>query len=108
MSNSAITIDGTGSGSSAALFAGRAPDTARTVSIHRSWSSLETVSKQWNDWQQNPNADPEFVKFILGIRPECEHPYAIAIQKGRQLEALMVGRVEHPRVSIKVGYLQVA
>jgi hypothetical protein len=108
MSNSAITIDGTGSSSSAALFAGQPQDTARTVSIHRSWSSLETVSKQWNDWQQNPNADPEFVKFILGIRPECEHPYAIAIQKGRQLEALMVGRVEHPRVSIKVGYLQVA
>jgi len=69
---------------------------------------LQPVSQKWREWQQNPNADIDFVKFILEIRPECEHPYVVCVRNGNETEALLVGRLEHPRVSIKVGYLQVA
>ena len=81
---------------------------ARTISILNTWSSLQGVSQRWREWQQNPNADIEFVKFIMEIRPECEHPYVMCVQHGNETEALLIGRLEHPRVSIRVGYLQVA
>jgi Acetyltransferase (GNAT) domain len=50
----------------------------------------------------------DFVRFILQIRPECKNPYVVSIQNGTEPNALLIGRLERPRVAIKVGYLQVA
>jgi Acetyltransferase (GNAT) domain len=85
------------------------PDSSgRTIEILDNWSSLASVSQWWMRWQHNPNADVDFVRFILQIRPECRHPYVVSVRHGDDPQALLIGRLEHPRVSIRVGYLQVA
>lgn len=108
MSNSAFTIPEPRSDTNNALVSRSSEGVAVSVSVLDSWQSLELVSNSWSIWQHNPNADPEFVKFILEIRPECEHPYVLSVQRADVIEALLIGRVEHPRVSLKIGYLQVA
>lgn len=80
----------------------------RAISLLDNWSSLQSVSQWWKEWQQNPNVDMDFVRFIVQIRAECKQPYVISIQNETILQTLLIGRLERPRVSIKVGYLQVA
>ena len=80
----------------------------RAISVLDNWPSLQTVGQMWNQWQQNPNADMDFVRFILQIRPECKSPYVISIQDGADPKVLLIGRLERSRVGIKVGYLQIA
>ena len=108
MSDSAIGVRETKAISSVAPPTATLEGCSRTVSILNSWSSLQPLTQKWREWQQNPNADIDFVKFILESRPECEHPYVMCVQKGSEIEALLVGRLEHSRISIRVGYLQVA
>jgi CelD/BcsL family acetyltransferase involved in cellulose biosynthesis len=84
------------------------PSGIREIAILDTWTSLQPVSHWWEEWQQNPNADMDFVRFILQIRPECKHPYVVSIRNAGDQKALLIGRLERPRVSIKVGYLRVA
>jgi hypothetical protein len=78
------------------------------VQIFDSWTSVAKVDSYWRDWQLNPNADIDFVKFIIGIRPECEHPYIASVEQDDEIEALLIGRTERSQVAIRIGYLTVA
>lgn len=81
---------------------------SRTIVVHNNWSSVQSISQQWREWQQDPNVDIEFVDFILKIRSECESPYVVSVQTASGPEALLIGRLEHPRVGVRLGYLEVA
>lgn len=107
MSDSAIPIAEVSAASDSVECEGEAQGAIQTLSICRDWASIKAIEKQWIDWQIHPNADPEFVRFIIAVRPECEQPYAIAAQSGQVVKALLVGRMEHPLVPIKIGYLQI-
>jgi len=108
MSNSAIAIKETQPGSEAAAPTSAPDNGPHTIAVLNSWSSLQGVSEHWKEWQQNPNADIEFVKFILQIRSECESPYVLSVRNANGPEALLIGRLEHPRVGMRIGYVQVA
>jgi hypothetical protein len=108
VSESASAVVGVQSEPIAAPLSTRPESSGRTIEILDNWSSLASVSQWWMRWQHNPNADVDFVRFILQIRPECRHPYVVSVRHGDDPQALLIGRLEHPRVSIRVGYLQVA
>jgi hypothetical protein len=65
---------------------------------------IEKVRQSWAAVQKSPEADIDFVSFIVGIRPEILRPHVIVVYQGDEPISLLVGRVEDSHFEIKVGY----
>jgi hypothetical protein len=75
------------------------------VVVLDTWQAVERVSDCWRGWQADPNGDSDFFRFIVEIRPECENPYIVCVEKKGTPQALLLGRTESSAVPIRIGYL---
>src|SRR5437899_4074231 len=74
------------------------------VRVIRSISELEGIRNIWMSWQSHPNSDITFYLNILCSRPEFVRPHVIVIYRNECPEAILVGRVEHGSLNLRLGY----
>lgn len=74
------------------------------VRVARSVSEVEALRPVWTTLQRHPNSDIDFYLTILGSRPEIVRPHVIVVYRGERPDAMLVGRLEHRRFDLKIGY----
>ena len=81
-------------------------DAGRGLSIRvlRTWEELREIEQYWRTCAVNPNADYDFFKLIVAVRPEILHPYVIVADRDGRPEYVLVGRKERCRLDVKIGY----
>lgn len=72
--------------------------------VIRSIPELEDLRSTWVSWQHHPNSDIDFYLTILGTRPEIVRPHIIVVYRGGRPDAMLIGRLEHRRFDLKIGY----
>lgn len=78
------------------------------ITIRDSWPAVEQISPAWRSWQCDPNADLDFVRYIIGVRQECERPYVVAVEQAGDLKSLLIGRAERVKAILRFGYYKLA
>jgi GNAT acetyltransferase-like protein len=72
--------------------------------VIRSIPEIEDIRRIWTSWQQHPNADIDFYLLLCRVRPEILRPHIIVISRGGRPEAMLIGRLVHEHIDLKVGY----
>lgn len=78
------------------------------VEVLRSMEEIRAIREHWVRMQRHPNADFDYYSLILQSIPSVEGPYVLVVWREGEPVAILVGRVERSRMSIKFGYAQVA
>jgi hypothetical protein len=76
-----------------------------TVRILRTISELEELRTVWTAWGGHPHSDIDFLLMLLQSREEILNPHVIVVYRHGKPDAMLVGRLERSRISLKVGYL---
>src|ERR1019366_10300861 len=76
-----------------------------TLRIVRSLSELEELREIWTAWQSNPTSDIDNFFLIVRLRPEIQRPHVMVVYRDGHPDSILVGRLEHTRISFKLGYL---
>ncbi len=76
--------------------------TARTV------AELEQLRETWVAWCDDPNADMDFYLASERCREEIVRPHVMVVYRGCRPDCMLVGRLEHCHLKMKVGYVTVA
>lgn len=72
--------------------------------IIRSASEIEEIREIWTSWQQHPNADIDSYLLLARLRPEIIRPHIIAVYRGGHPDAMLIGRLMHEGIDVRVGY----
>lgn len=75
-----------------------------TVKVLRSLREIEDFRSIWTSWNYHPNSDLDFYLTVLRTRREILRPHVIAVYRDERLDAILLGRFEHRRISLKIGY----
>lgn len=73
--------------------------------VARTEEELQRVRNAWLRFQNHPNADYDYVRMVVGARPEFLSPFAIQYSENGVPKMLLVGRVERRRIFFRVGYM---
>ena len=79
-----------------------------TVRIVRTLSDVEDLREIWNLWCDDPNADMDFYLASAQCREDFVRPHVIVIYREGRPDCMLIGRLEHCRVKVKVGYVSIA
>jgi hypothetical protein len=60
---------------------------------------LQSIRKEWEQWQWYPEADPDFVSLIVESRKEAQGVCVLALRESRSVQGLLVGRSETSRLN---------
>lgn len=77
------------------------------IRIVRSRSEIESIREFWNSCNPPRDADIDFFLFILDIFPQVQRPHIVVLYDGGLPSALLIGRLEMSRVSVKLGYFPI-
>jgi Acetyltransferase (GNAT) domain len=77
------------------------------VRILRTREEIETLGEFWNAWRSGRDADLDFYLFIIDLFPESQRPHVVALYDRGVPTALLAGRLDVGRVTVKVGYVVV-
>jgi hypothetical protein len=75
-----------------------------TVRIARTLPELEELREIWDLWCDDPNADLDFYLAFARSRPEFVRPHVMVLYREGRPDCMLVGRLEHCRLKLKVGY----
>jgi hypothetical protein len=75
------------------------------IRIARSLAEVEALRGSWSAWPGHRDSDIDFYIMIVQSYSEVLRPHVIALYRGGEPEAIMVGRLEKKRLHFKVGYL---
>lgn len=76
------------------------------LEILTSYPELETVRDFWSCHVVYPTADFELFLHICQSRKDVIEPYVLAIKNNDQVVALLIGRIEFNRRTLRLGYLK--
>jgi hypothetical protein len=79
-------------------------DVESSVEVLTTFEQIESVLECWERWQWHPEADPEFVRLIIESRAHAKAPCVIAVRRGHEVKALVVGRTEVSRLDDGYGW----
>jgi len=79
-------------------------DCAYEVRVLRSLKEIESVRTVWCAMQWCPEADIDFVSFIVNTRTNILHPYVVVVSKEGKPVSLFAARIENGHLPIKIGY----
>lgn len=77
----------------------------RSVTIITTDGQLSQLRQDWERLARHPNADFEFYRLILKMRPEVLSPGVLALQEEGHCTAILAGRIEEAKESFALGYL---
>ena len=75
-----------------------------TVRIVRTLAELDELKGTWNAWCDDPSADFEFYLASARCRPDFVRPHVMVVYRDGQPDCMLVGRLEHCRLKLKVGH----
>src|SRR5665213_841674 len=75
-----------------------------TLRVARSVSEVEEIRETWTKWQYNPTSDIDNFLSIVRYRPEIQRPHVLVVCRDGRAESLLVGRLEHTKISFTLGY----
>ena len=73
----------------------------RTV---RTFPEIEELKDMWNGWCDDPNAALDFYLASARCRPDIVRPHIMVVYRDGHPDCMMVGRLEHCRLKLKIGY----
>ena len=73
--------------------------------VLKSPAEIEEIRELWTSWQDDPNANFELFQLLLKYRKEVLRPNVVVLSRRATIEAILLGRLEHARVPMKLGYL---
>ena len=74
------------------------------VRIARTVAQVEGLRETWNSWCEDPNADLEFYLASARCRPDFIRPHVMVVYRDGRPDCMLVGRLEHCQLKLKVGY----
>jgi len=74
------------------------------IQVLRSISEIEEMRGDWVRLQWHPNSDIDFYQVVLRSMPSVVRPHVLVLWRGGIPHAILVGRVENRRLTLKVGY----
>ncbi len=75
-----------------------------TVRVLRSFEELEEVREVWESWCDYPNADLDSYLASARSRADFVQPHVMIVYRQGRPECMLIGRLEHRRLQVKVGY----
>ncbi len=75
-----------------------------SVTIARSMDEALGLRKAWEEMQFHPNAELDFYRMIVSMRPEVLRPHIIVLYERGTPKAMLVGRLERTTIEFKIGY----
>jgi Acetyltransferase (GNAT) domain len=76
------------------------------VRVARTLAEVEALRQQWVAWPSHRDSDIDFYLMIVQSYPEVLRPHVMALYRGGELAAIMVGRLERKRIPFNLGYLR--
>jgi len=74
------------------------------VRVIRSWAEIEEIRGLWESWHQHPNSDIDFYRTATRSMPSVLRPHILLLYRGGTPRAMLIGRYENGRISLKFGY----
>jgi hypothetical protein len=71
----------------------------------RSFAELEPLRGCWKGWPGHYFSDIDVQLTVMKSRVEVLRPHVLALYRNSDLDAILVGRLERKRLTLKVGYL---
>jgi hypothetical protein len=78
-----------------------------SVQILRSFSEIEAIRDVWTRMQWHPNADIDFYKMVSQSMTSVVRPHVLVLWRDGTPHAILAGRVENDRLSVRVGYTNI-
>jgi len=76
-----------------------------TVRVIRTLAEIEEVRSTWVSWKFHPNSDIDYYLSRFHVRPEFIRPHIIVVNRDGRPDAMLVGRLDHLRLDLKIGYV---
>ena len=77
------------------------------VRVIRSRSEIEEIRSVWISMQRHPNADIDcYIALLESGSGKAWVPHILVVYRGGIPEAMLIGRVESTRLSLKIGYAE--
>lgn len=77
------------------------------IRVLKSLPELEEIRPFWESWLGNRDSDLDFYLTVLQSNPRILRPHVIVIYRGGRPDAMLVGRIDHREITIRVGYLRI-
>lgn len=74
------------------------------VYIARTVNELDALREIWNLWCDDPSADFDYYLASARCRTDFVRPHVMAVYRDGWPDCMLVGRLEHCRLKLKVGY----
>jgi Acetyltransferase (GNAT) domain len=75
-----------------------------TLRVVRTIPELEEVSHIWRLWCEDPNADLDLYLASARCRSDFVRPHVMLVYRGGRPDCMLLGRLEHTKLNLKVGY----
>jgi hypothetical protein len=75
------------------------------VRVIRDLSGVEEIRPVWTSWHQHPNSDIDFYQTVIRSMPGVLRPHILVLYQGGVPQAMLIGRLEHTRMNLRIGYL---
>jgi hypothetical protein len=75
------------------------------IQILKTRAEIEGIREFWHACNPGRDADLDFYLFFVDLRSEVRRPHVVVLYDGDVPKALLAGRLEDARMSIKFGYL---
>jgi hypothetical protein len=77
-----------------------------TVHVARSVGEVEAIREVWSAWNNDRDTDIDFCLQYVWERDGFIRPHVIVIYRDGRPDAMLVGRLEHSRTDLKIGYFR--
>jgi Acetyltransferase (GNAT) domain len=74
------------------------------VRVLTSDEEIDAIRDVWKKQCNHPHADPDFFKLVVRTSPEIKSSYVLVAERGSEITALLIGRVEEMRLDVRLGY----
>jgi Acetyltransferase (GNAT) domain len=78
---------------------------ALEVRVLRTIQDVELARETWSTWKTHRDSDIDYCLQTVWPKKEFIRPHVIAIYRRGKLDALLVGRLEHNKVPLRLGYI---
>lgn len=68
---------------------------------------VQRLRPLWESWQDHPNTDFDHYQLVLSTRAANATPYALVVRIDGAPVAMLVGRTEPQKTSVKIGYASI-
>ena len=72
-----------------------------------SWDEVGKIRPAWESMQLHPGVDFEFFHLVLKGRSSIISPCVFVVSDNEQIVSLLVGRIEHSIISLRLGYAHI-